>query len=132
MKVSEQPSTVNGTESIADSKITHPPASEGRRSRAVTDSKPTLPRNATRRRRNRQDNSETSGEERFFLASGGGDGAVPALGRECGSEAEAIIDAFRERVNFYRLSEFQARAAVGPSGEPILRRDGLKKNNPAS
>ena len=80
----------------------------------------------------RQDNSETSGEERFFLSSGSSDGAVPALGRECGSEAEAIIDAFRERVNFYRLSEFQTRADVGPSGEPILRKDGLKKNNPAS
>ena len=133
MKVSEQPNAVNGAESIADSKIAHPPASEGRRSRAVTNSKPTLPRNtATRRRRNRQDNSETSGEERFFLASGGSDGAVPALGRECGSEAEAIIDAFRERVNFYRLSEFQTRADVGPSGEPILRKDGLKKDNPAS
>ena len=133
MKVSEQPTAVNGAESTADSKITHPPAGEGRRSRAVTDSKPTLPRNtATRRRRNRQDNSETSGEERFFLASGSSDGAVPALGRECGSEAEAIIDAFRERVNFYRLSEFQTRADVGPSGEPILRKDGLKKNNLAS
>ena len=132
MKVSEQPTAINGAESIADSKITHP-ASEGRRSRAVTDSKPTLPRNtATRRRRNWQDNSETSGEERFFLASGNDDGAVPALGRECGSEAEAIIDAFRERVNFYRLSEFQTRADVGPSGEPILRKDGLKKDNPAS
>jgi hypothetical protein len=133
MKVSEQPTAVNGAESTADSKITHPPAVEGRRSRAVTDSKPTLPRNtATRRRRNRQDNLETSGEERFFLASGSSDGAVPALGRECGSEAEAIIDAFRERVNFYRLSEFQTRADVGPSGEPVLRKDGLKKNNPAS
>ena len=133
MKVSEQPNAVNGAESIADSKITHPPTSEGRRSRAVTDSKHTLPKNtATRRRRNRQDNSETSGEERFFLSSGSSDGAVPALGRECGSEAEAIIDAFRERVNFYRLSEFQTRADVGPSGEPILRKDGLKKNNPAS
>jgi hypothetical protein len=62
---------------------------------------------ATRRRRNRQDNSETSGEERFFLASGSSDGAVPALGRECGSEAEAIIDAFRERVNFYRFLSFR-------------------------
>ena len=116
MKVSEQPNAVNGAESIADSKITHP-ASEGRKSRPVTDSKPTLPRNtATRRRRNRRDNSEASGEERFFLSSGSSDGAVPALGRECGSEAEAIIDAFRERVNFYRLSEFQTRADVGPSG----------------
>jgi hypothetical protein len=133
MKVSEQPTAANGAESTADSKITHPPAGEGRRSRTVTDSKPTLRRNtATRRRRNRQDNSETSGEERFFLASGSSDGAVPALGRECGSEAEAIIDAFRERVNFYRLSEFQTRADVGPSGEPVLRKDGLKKNNPAS
>ena len=59
-------------------------------------------------------------------------GDVPALGRECTSEAEAIINAFREQVSFYRVSEFQTRADVGRSGEPILRKDGLKKNNPAS
>ena len=52
----------------------------------------------------------------FFLASGSRHDEVPALGRECASEAEAIIDAFRERVNFYRVSEFQTRADVGPSG----------------
>src|SRR5579864_3406460 len=78
------------------------------------------------------DNSKTGGEERFFLAGGSSRGDVPALGRECASEAEAIIDAFRERVSFYRVAEFQTRADVGPAGEPILRKDGLKKNNPAS
>ena len=86
----------------------------------------------TRRRRDRQDSEKSAGEERFFLAGGSRNGDVPALGRECTSEAEAIINAFREQVNFYRVSEFQTRADVGPSGEPILRKDGLKKNNPAS
>jgi hypothetical protein len=79
-----------------------------------------------------EDNSKTNGEERFFLASGSTRGDVPALGRECASEAEAIIDAFRERVNFYRVAEFPTWADVAPSGEPILRKDGQKKNNPAS
>jgi hypothetical protein len=133
MKGSEQTMPVNGAETIADSKGTQPPAGEGRGTRVVADSKTTLSRGtATRRRRDRQDNSKPSGEERFFLASESRQGEVPALGRECASEAEAIIDAFRERVNFYRVSEFQTRADVGPSGEPILRKDGLKKNNPAS
>ena len=133
MKSSEQTMASTGPESTADSKSTQPPAVEGKRARAVRDYQATLPRGAaTRRRRIRHDNSETTGEERFFLASGSGNGNVPALGRECGSEAEAIIDAFRERVNFYTVSEFQTRADVGPSGEPILRKDGLKKTNPAS
>jgi len=133
MKSSEQTMASTGPESLTDSKSTQPPAGEGKRARAVRDSQATPPRSAvTRRRRIRHDNSEAAGEERFFLASGSGNGDVPALGRECGSEAEAIIDAFRERVNFYTVSEFQTRADVGPSGEPILRKDGLKKTNPAS
>ena len=133
MKSSEQTIASTGPEAIADSKSAQPPAGEGKRARAVRDSQATLPRSAaTRRRRIRHDNSAAAGEERFFLASGSGNGNVPSLGRECGSEAEAIIDAFRERVNFYTVSEFQTRADVGPSGEPILRKDGLKKNNPAS
>ena len=71
-------------------------------------------------------------EERFVLASGDGDGSVPALGRECPSEADAVIEAFRAKLTFYRLSEFQTRAEIGPSGEPILRKEALKRRNPAS
>ena len=59
-------------------------------------------------------------------------GDVPTLGRECATEAEAIIEAFREKVNLYKVSEFQTRADIGRSGEPILRKETLKKNNPAS
>jgi hypothetical protein len=59
-------------------------------------------------------------------------GDVPTLGRECATEAEAIIEAFREKVNLYRVTEFQTRADIGRSGEPILRKETLKKNNPAS
>ena len=133
MKGSEATMPVNGAETLADAKTTQPPVSDGRSARTIADSKAPPSRGAaTRRRRDRQDNSKTSGEERFFLASGSSGGDVPALGRECASEAEAIIDAFRERVNFYRVAEFQTRADVAPSGEPILRKDGLKKNNPAS
>ena len=133
MKGSEHTMPANAAEPIADSRPTQPPNSDGKGSRANPDTKTTLPRGtAARRRRDRQDSSKTSGEERFFLSAGSHNGGVPELGRECGSEAEAIIDAFRERVNFYRVSEFQTRADVGPSGEPILRKDGLKRNNPAS
>ena len=124
--------SVNGTETIGESKAPLSPPANGRATRVAADSKATPARGVTtRRRRDRQD-SEKSGEERFFLAGGSRNGDVPALGRECTSEAEAIINAFREQVSFYRVSEFQTRADVGPSGEPILRKDGLKKNNPAS
>jgi hypothetical protein len=133
MKGSEPTMPVNGAETLVDTKTTQPSVGDGRNTRSTADSKaPPSRGTTTRRRRDRQDNSKASGEERFFLASGNGHGDVPALGRECASEAEAIIDAFRERVNFFRVAEFQTRADVGPSGEPILRKDGLKKTNPAS
>jgi hypothetical protein len=125
--------SVNGIDAIAGSKNAQFPTGDARSARSAADSKAAAPKGAVpRRRRDRQDNSKVSEEERFFLASGDRSGTVPALGRECNSEAEAIIDAFRERVTFYRISQFQTRADVGPSGEPILRKDGLKKNNPAS
>ncbi len=116
MKGSEPTMPVNGAETLVDAKTTQPPVGDGRNARATADSKAPPSRGAaTRRRRDRQDNSKTSGEERFFLASGSGHGDVPALGRECASEAEAIIDAFRERVNFYqgcRISDTGGRGSV--------------------
>jgi len=124
---------VNGPETIADSKTSQPVASEGRSVRTATEAKPAAGRGAaTRRRRDRQEISKTNGEERFFLASANRNGDVPALGRECATEAEAIIEAFREKVNLYKVTEFQTRADIGPSGEPILRKETLKKTNPAS
>jgi hypothetical protein len=124
---------VNGPETIADSKTSQPVASEGRSGRKGTEAKPAVGRSAaTRRRRDRQEISKTNGEERFFLASANRNGDVPALGRECSTEAEAIIEAFREKVNLYKVTEFQTRADIGRSGEPILRKETLKKNNPAS
>ena len=123
---------VNGPETIVDSKTSQPVASEGRSVRATRDAKPVVGRGAaTRRRRDRQEGAETNGE-RFFLASANRSGDVPTLGRECATEAEAIIEAFREKVNLYRVTEFQTRADIGRSGEPILRKETLKKNNPAS
>jgi hypothetical protein len=123
---------VNGPETIADSKTSQPVASEGRSGRKA-EAKPAVGRSAaTRRRRDRQEISKTNGEERFFLASANRNGDVPALGRECSTEAEAIIEAFREKVNLYKVTEFQTRADIGPSGEPILRKETLQKTNPAS
>jgi hypothetical protein len=122
----------NGTESTTESKISPSPATETKSGRGA-DGKPPGARGATARRRRGHDESpKATGEERFFLAGVNRNGDVPALGRECASEAEAIIDAFRERLNFYRISEFQTRADVGPSGEPVLRKEALRKNSPAS
>ena len=124
---------VNGPETIADSKTSQPIASEGRSVRAARDAKPAVGRGgATRRRRERQESAKTDGEERFFLASANRNGDVPTLGRECATEAEAIIEAFREKVNLYKVIEFQTRADIGQAGEPILRKETLKKNSPAS
>jgi hypothetical protein len=123
----------NGTESTTDAKISPTPASEPKSGRGAAESKPAGAKGpTTRRRRNHDESPKVTGEERFFLAGANRNGDVPALGRECASEAEAIIDAFRERANFYRVSEFQTRADVGASGEPVLRKEALKKNNPAS
>ena len=124
---------VNGPETIADSKTSLPVASEGKSVRGTRDAKPAIGRGAaTRRRRDRQEGSQTNGEERFFLAGANRNGDVPTLGRECATEAEAIIEAFREKVNLYRVTEFQTRADIGRSGEPILRKETLKKNSLAS
>ena len=85
--------SVNGTETIAESKGPQSPPANGRATRVAADSKATPARGmTTRRRRDRQD-SEKSAEERFFLATGSRNGDLPALGRECTSEADAIIKA---------------------------------------
>lgn len=86
----------------------------------------------SRRRRDSEKSFKPNLEERFFLAEGEARGKLPALGKECPTEAEAIIEAFRAKVNFYRLTEFQTRADIGASGEPILKKEALKKANPAS
>ena len=124
---------VNGPEISAELKTPPPVAGEGRSVRGATEPKSTVARGAaTRRRRGGQESVKTNGEERFFLATASRTGEVPTLGRECTTEAEAIIDAFREKVNFYRVTEFQTRADIGRSGEPILRKETFRKNNTAS
>ena len=123
----------NGTEgAITEPKISPPSATDSKSGRGAADSKPSGRGATTRRRRGHDESPKATGEERFFLAGPNRNGDAPALGRECASEAEAIIDAFRERLNFYRISEFQTRADVGPSGEPVLRKEALKRNHSAS
>ena len=123
---------LNGTETPVDPK-TSPPANDARSARAVADPKPASAKSATpRRRRDRPEIPKLNLEERFFLAEGDGNGDMPSLGRECPNEADAIIEAFRARVNFYKISEFQTRAEIGLSGEPILRKEALRKNHSAS
>jgi hypothetical protein len=86
-----------------------------------------------RRRGAKEEPANTKSEERFFLAAPDGAGSAPALGRECTSEAEAIIEAFRSKLNFYRISEFQTRADIEPSGDPVLRKEVVRSNHiPAS
>ena len=123
----------NMPESLAEPKPVTAALSDGKSIRATVDGKPPTAKNTSRRRRReRQEPPTVDGEQRFFLASGDSDGATPALGRECPNEADAVIEAFRARLTFYRVSEFQTRAEIGTSGEPILRKEPLKRRNPAS
>jgi hypothetical protein len=79
------------------------------------------------------DPTKANGGERYFLAAPGGEGANPSLGQECSSEAEAIIDAFRGKLNFYKICEFRARADIAPSGVPVLRKEVVRSiHHPAS
>jgi hypothetical protein len=93
---------------------------------------PAVGRPTPRRRRDKQDGAKTGSEERYFLADGDGKSDVPSLGREFPSEPEAIIEAFRAKVSFYSVTEFQTRADIGKAGEPILKKEALKKHTPAS
>lgn len=123
----------NGPESPAESKIVSQPASGGRSTRVLLDGQSAPGKAAARRRsRDREVCPKTSAEQRFFLAGEDAKDGVPALGRECPNEADAIIEAFRAKVNFYRITEFQTRADIGSSGEPILKKEAVRKNNPAS
>ncbi len=123
---------VNGPESPAESKTLSQPGSAGRSTRVPDGQSAPAKAVAPRRRRDREVCPKTSADERFFLAGEDGKDGVPALGRECPNEADAIIEAFRAKVNFYRITEFQTRADIGSSGEPILKKEALRKNNPAS
>jgi hypothetical protein len=132
----------NGEDLLPDLKTPPPSSGDGRTIHTtVADAKPATiadaksaagKRSSRRRNRDRQETPAAGAEERFFLASGDGDDGVPALGRDCPNEADAIIEAFRAKLTFYRICEFQTRAEIGPSEEPILRKEALKRRNPAS
>lgn len=68
-----------------------------------------------------------SGEEsgngaRYFLGKSGANGNLPALEKELTSEGEAMVEALRLGVTFYRVQEF--RAIPDYSGKnPQLRRE---------
>ena len=123
----------NMPEILPESKPVAAALDEGKSVRTTVDPKPTTAKSTSRRRRREgQAAPMPNAEERFFLATGDGDGSMPALGRECPNEADAVIEAFRAKLTFYRVSEFQTRAEIGASGEPVLRKEALKRRNPAS
>ena len=97
---------------------------------AESQSTPAKP--ATRRRITRQPGPKAGAEQRYFLAGDQSKDGVPALGRECQGETEAIIEAFRAKVNFYVVSEFQTRADIAKPGEPTLKKEAVRRNHPAS
>jgi hypothetical protein len=70
--------------------------------------------------------------ERFFLAEANGGGAMPTLGREMPSEAEAIVEAFRAGVNFFAISEFRTRAETSSSRYPVIKKEAVTNSNHSS
>src|SRR2546425_563449 len=101
----------NGLEAVVESRATQPPAEAKTARRASATGVPLAEQPRTpRRRRGRRENPEAPVAERFFLAESNGNGDTPALAREVTSESEAIIEAFKAGVNFFKISEFRSRA----------------------
>lgn len=119
----------NGLDTVPDSKAGQPPP-DVRSSRSASGPRtgseaPTAPR----RRRGRKETAEVSIIERFFLAEANGTGAMPTLGREMPSEAEAIVEAFRAGVNFFAISEFRTRAETSASRYPVIKKEAVRNSN---
>ena len=123
----------NAPEASTEQKTSQTPANTARNTRGPVEPSPVGGKpTTTRRRRDKQEGAKNNSEERYFLADGDAKSGVPSLGREFGSEAEAIIEAFRAKINFFRVTEFQTRADIGKAGEPILKKEAPKNNTPAS
>jgi hypothetical protein len=122
---------VNGVEATSPDR---PPLSESKGPRGRTEAMEGSGKQSSPRRRGAKEELVSGkSEARFFLAAPDGAGSTPALGRECTSEAEAIIESFRSKLNFYKISEFQTRADIEPSGDPVLRKEVVRSNHhPAS
>lgn len=118
---------VNGLEATS---ADGPPLPESKGPRGRTEAKEGSGKQSSPRRRRGAKDEPANGksEARFFLAAPEGGGSAPALGRECTSEAEAIIESFRSKLNFYKISEFQTRADIEPSGDPVLRKEVVRSN----
>ena len=122
----------NGLETGPDPK-SGPPSAEMRGSRSASGPKAGSEVQTTpRRRRGRKEAAEAPTAERFFLAEANGNGAIPALGREMPSEAEAIVEAFRAGVNFFAISEFRTRAETSSSRYPVIKKEAVRNSNHSS
>jgi hypothetical protein len=122
----------NGLETVPDSKVASA-TPEMRTSRSAAGPRTgSEASTAPRRRRGRKEITEAAIVERFFLAEANGAGAMPTLGREMASEAEAIVEAFRAGVNFFAISEFRTRAETSSSRYPVIKKETVKNSNHSS
>ncbi len=122
---------VNGSETTSDEKPIQalPPDGRSTRQAPATKSTPNGKAPIARRRRGQGLDPGLEGSERFFLAAPDGDGSVPAFGRECATEGEAIIEAFRARVNFYHVCEYGTRAELTASRKPVLQKEIIRRTS---
>ena len=82
---------------------------------------------ATRGRRSRRRSQPPTsvGALRFFLSKSDGAG-VPALDRELGSEAEAMLESLKTGQSYYTLSEWKSSADLSKK-TPLIRKESVVK-----
>lgn len=73
--------------------------------------------------------SKAAGRERYFLAAQAENGSL-GVGRELASESEAVVEAFREQISFFVVTEW--RVAVHLTGTaPQLVKEGVARTEKA-
>ena len=65
---------------------------------------------------------------RFFLARPSGDGKSPAFERECGTEAEAMIESLKKGLSYYVVLEYRAFADCSGK-QPQINKEVVKRDS---
>jgi hypothetical protein len=65
---------------------------------------------------------ETSTHARFFLAKKDGTSAAPALDQELANEGEAMVEALKRGLSYFRVEEYRTCADLSGSA-PMLKKE---------
>ena len=91
------------------------------------DLQPTRPARGSRQPRAGQANG--SDGQRFFLAKAGSAKGIPELGKECATEAEAIVESLKAGLSYFAVAEWRGMADFSGkkaklTKEPVARAPG--------